>query len=241
MGLLFRFLFILLSIFSIVNGEKAPILKENIIKAIPGDFIVTHQGKMFSVMLIKDKTPTSVVIEEISAPRERIPKNKYNWKGWVEDNAPGNTSWVIYRLNTITSEIESAYSYTNHCWFKIKNSENFLSTLLTMPFYKIPMQDRKRIGPRGHPSEKDRRELWKPKMIVDGREVEGIQFDAWKARWPSDNSELAGKLIEVYIPEENSKYPCYFPYWLQISGVIGKAKIRIVESGRNLVSPKPLM
>ena len=44
-------------------------------------------------------------------------------------------------------------------------------------------------------------------------------------------------MIEVYVPHESNKYPAYFPYWLQISGMVGKAKVRIVDSGSQLASP----
>ena len=41
------------------------------------------------------------------------------------------------------------------------------------------------------------------------------------------------------ICQKNQNYPSYFPYWLQVNGVAGKAKIRIIDSGSNLKSPKP--
>jgi hypothetical protein len=49
----------------------------------------------------------------------------------------------------------------------------------------------------------------------------------------------SGKSIEVYVPHENNKYPSYFPYWLQISGLISNAKVRIIDSGTGMISPAP--
>ncbi len=236
------FLFFAIVLTGPLSAEQRQVLQENIAKARVGDFIVTHQGKMFSVLHIRGKTETGLILEEISAPRDRIPKNKYNWREWVEDNAPGHSSWVMYRLNTKSGVIESSFSYTQNSWFKIRESDNFLTALLNIPFYKISLKDRKRVGPKGfHPAGNEMRDVWQPKMVVNGQTIENITFDAWKARWPNDGTELAGKMIEVYIPEENTNYPSYFPYWLQISGIIGKAKIRIVESGGELKSPKPIM
>lgn len=225
-----------------LHSEGHPILKENMAKAIPGDFIVTNQGKMFTVLYIRDKVPNGLILEEISVPMDRIPKNNFSWREWVENQGPGNSSWVMYRLNTVNGDIEASFSYTKNCWFKIRDNENFLSTLMNTNFYLVPTKERKRVGPRGsNPSGKEARDLWTPKMTVNGKVINNISFNAWKSRWPSDGSDLAGKAIEIYIPEKSDQYPSYFPYWLQISGIVGNAKIRIVESGSELKSPKALM
>lgn len=217
-------------------GEVKEILRENIAKANKGDFIVTNQGKMFTVLHVRGATETGFVLEEINAPVNRIPKKQYTWREWVENEAPGHTSWVVYWLNTGTGEIERAFSFTKKCWFKIKDSENFLTTLLNLPFRLVPPSERKKVGPKSVMN----RQFWQPKMIVDGKTIPNVKFDAWWSRWPNDSSELSGKSIEVFIPEEGGNYPSYFPYWLQIRGIIGKARIRIVDSGSNLKSPKPL-
>jgi len=241
----FKFYFTTFFIFlcSFLQAENRAILKENFSKAKPGDFIVTSQSKMFTVLHIKEKTNDGLVLEEITAPGNKIPRNKYTWRKWVENNAPGNTSWVIYRLNTSTGSIDSSYSYTKKTWFKLNDADNFMSKLLNMRFYHVPDSERKRVGPKGggSPALREARSMWQPKMIVDGQVISGVSFEAWKARWPKDGSDLAGKSIEVYLPEQSDLYPSYFPYWLQISGMIGKAKIRIIESGGNLISPKPNM
>lgn len=114
-------------------------------------------------------------------------------------------------------------------------ANNILSKLLNLNLKPIPYSQRKKIG--GRPTTASN--LWQPPIVVDGRKIEGVAFDAWRTYWPKDGSDLSGKMIEVYVPEENDKYPAYFPYWLQVSGFIGKAKIRIIDSGTKLISPKP--
>ena len=76
-------------------------------------------------------------------------------------------------------------------------------------------------------------------MIVEGQVVPGVEFNAWRTRWIKDDSELSGKVIDIYLPKDADKHLSYFPYWLQISGVVGKAKVRIIDSGLGLRSPKP--
>ncbi|MEM1283724.1 MAG: hypothetical protein AAGG81_09260 [Chlamydiota bacterium] len=232
---------LLLTFPAISFAEARSILRDNIVKAKPGDYIVTNQSKMFTVLYIRNTTDNGLILEEISAPLNRIPKNRYTWKQWIENEAPGHTSWVVYWLNTNNGDIERAFSFTKNCWFKIKDSDNFLTTLINIRFQKIPLSKRKRVGPKsGSPPNQDWRNVWQPRMIVDGETIPGVQFDAWVAKWPSDGSELSGKTIEVFTPEDSERYPSYFPYWLQVSGMIGKARVRIMDSGAGLKSPKQL-
>lgn len=221
--------------------ESNTVLRNNIGKAKPGDYIVTNQSKTFTVLHIKSTSNKELILEEISAPLSRIPKNRYTWKQWVEHNAPGHTSWVVYWLNTTTGDIERSFSFTRNCWFKIRDSDNFISTLFNLQFQKIPLSKRKQVGSKMPvPQGEEWRHVWQPRMILDGKTIDGVRFDAWKAKWPNDGGELSGKMIEIFTPEESDRYPSYFPYWMQISGFIGKARIRIMDSGTGLHSPKQL-
>lgn len=222
--------------------ECKQILRENFAKARAGDYLVTAQGTTFTVLHIRDKIGNNLVMEEISAPLNRIPKNRYSWRQWIEAGAPGHTSWMIYDLDIQSGYMKEAFSYTKNCWFNIPEADNFLSKLLNLDFAVITLENRKRVGPTTRDASGNYlRGVWNPRMVVDGQEIQNVKFSAWKTRWPNDGSELSGKMIEVYIPEESDLYPSYFPYWLQISGMIGKAKVRVVDSGSGLVSPKPLL
>lgn len=223
-------------------AEGRQILKENIVKAKPGDFIVTSQGKNFTVLHVREINDQNMIMEEITAPQSRVPRNRYTWRQWIECGAPGHTSWVMYDLNTIHGTMGDAFSYTKNCWFRIPESDNFLSRLLSLKFSPIPLKDRKRVGPSlKNGLTQDWRGVWQPKLVVNGQAISGAQFTVWKTRWPDDGSELSGKMIEAYIPEEDQRYPSYFPYWLEISGMLCKAKVRILDSGSNLQSPKPIV
>jgi hypothetical protein len=128
--------------------------------------------------------------------------------------------------------MEKYFSFSKNAWVNIPEADNFLTTLLNLRLQKIDEADRKKIG-------NSRSALWQPRMVVNGQIIPGVIFDAWRTQWPNDGSDLAGKAIEVYTPQENEIYPSYFPYWLQISGNIAKAKIRIIDSGSEMHSPKP--
>lgn len=213
------------------------VLRENLKRAQPGDYLVISSSKTDTLMHIYDKQGNILTIEEIAVPQGRH-SNKISWKEWVRQNAPGNTSWVMYEIDLQTGQMLRYYSFSKNGWFEIPEADNFLSKLLNLKLTQIPLEARKRVGPKPN-SGPDWRPLWQPRMIAEGRPINNVQFDAWRTKWPRDGSELSGKIIEIYLPQDSQRYPSYFPYWLQINGVVGKAKIRMIDSGSNLQSPKP--
>lgn len=214
------------------------LLRDNMAKAKVSDFLVVQSNKTQTLLHIADKKDYFLTIEEIAVP-EGKKSNHLTWKDWLSQNAPGNTSWVIYEIDLRNGQMSKYYSFSKNNWYEIPETDNFLSKLLNLRLTKIPESARKKIGPKPI-SGPDWRPLWQPKMIIDGKAVNGVQFDAWETKWPSDKSELSGKTIEVFLPKESDRYRAYFPYWLQINGAIGKAKVRIIDSGTNLKSPKAM-
>lgn len=213
-------------------------LRDNLAKASPGDFIVTAQNKTYTVLLIQGREGNNLRLEEITVPITRMNLKGFSWRDWIAKGAPGNTAWVRYTIDLNDASMQEFYSFTRKGYFKIDEANNFLSKLLNLQLQEIPHSQRKKIGTRP-PIGADNRRLWQPQMVIDGNYVSGVRFAAYRTQWPKDGTELSGKSIEVYVPEENSKYPSYFPYWLQVYGAVGKAKIRIVDSGINLRSPQP--
>lgn len=219
---------------SLLQAEEL-ILRNNLRNAQPGDYIVISASKTQTLLLIYAKNNPILTIEEIAIPEnKRSPQ--MSWKQWVTQGAPGNTSWVRFDIDLQTGKMLHYYSFTKKNWFEIPDADNFLSKLLNLKFTQIPENARKRVGPKPR-SGPEMRPLWQPQMIVDGQNIKGVLFDAWRTRWPRDGSDLSEKVIEVFLPQDSKRYPAYFPYWLQINGVIGKAKIRIIDSGSQLQSP----
>lgn len=209
-------------------------LRDNLSRAQAGDFLVTAQNKNFTMLIIRSKENDLLNIEEITMPMSRVPKDSFSWRNWVQKGAPGHTCWVMYSIHLPTGAMEKIFSFTKNEWVTIPQSQNFMSTLLNLRLKRIAAHERKKVGPPPASDTLDRRVYWQPQLVVDGNVIKGVSFDAWRTKWPKDGSELSGKLIEVYVPKENDKYPSYFPYWLQVSGVIGNAKVRIVDSGTGL-------
>ncbi len=234
--LLLSVLFLIFS-FGLYSEESELLLRKNLEKAQTGDYVVTTQNKNYTILLIKGRTGEYLNIEEITIPHVRFSSKPMSWKEWVEKGAQGNTSWVIYPIHVPTGTIEKVFSLTKNEWVTMPQSQNFLSTLLSLKFQAIPKEERRKVGPPPLLNTEDRRSVWEPPLMVDGKIVPNVTFSGWRTQWPKDGSDLGGKTIEIYLPNEGNKYPSYFPYWLQVSGPLGKSKVRIIDSGSNLSSP----
>lgn len=235
MRVLFSIAMQLLIAASLFADEMA--LRNNLRRAKPGDFVVTLQQKNYTLLLVRSYFGDDIGIEEITVPVNLIPKGNFSWRSWVQQGASCHTAWIYYRVNIPSGTIQQAYSFSRHEWISIPQWQNFMTTLLNLPLYPISERDRKRVGPPPSGDTPDRRPIWQPKMVVDGQEIAGVAFEAWRTRWPKDGSELSGKAIEIYLPKDSERYPSYFPFCLQVSGMVGKGKVRIVDAGKQLFSP----
>jgi hypothetical protein len=213
-------------------AENELFLKDNLKFAKPGDYLVTMQNKNYSLLLVRSVEAGQISVEEITVPAVRLPsKPGFSWKRWIQEGAPKNSSWLLYKIKLPEGTMQQAYSYTRNEWVVVPQTQNFLSTLLNLKMQRIPQEERKRVGLKHSNDRPDDRPLWEPKLVFEGKTVPGVAFCAWRARWPKDGSGLSGKVIEAYLPKEEGSYPAYFPYWMEVIGMVGKAKVRIVDAG----------
>ena len=219
--------YFLLFLLALTSADAA--LLNNLQRAQKGDYIVTAQGKNLTLLHIYDRQQDKLTIEEITAPARPVQKSYNSWKQWIHQKAPFHTSWVMYAVDLKNGKMLSYYSLTKNAWYDMCQADNFLTTLLNLDLQPILPKNRKKIG--------NSRKIWQPKIIVESKEIPDVEFDAWRTMWPKDQTELAGKTVDVYLPQQSDKYPSYFPYWLEISGFVGNAKIRIIDSGSGMISP----
>lgn len=234
-----RFVAFLFFFVTAVYGEPQILsLRNNLASGRPGDFIVAVQNKAYTLLHIQSKGEDSLTIEEITVPSSRISRENFSWRNWVMSGAPFHTAWMSYTVKLSTGEMRDSYALTQGNWFSVNLSDAFLPTLLNLRFVPISDKERKKVG---NPMKGggDIKKIWQPPMVVDGQQIQGVLFTAWRARWPRDRTPLSDKIIEIYLPQDNEKYPSYFPYWIQAAGAIGKADLRVIDSGSGLVSPAP--
>lgn len=215
---------------SLVSGFT---LKEKLINGKPGDYIVTLQGKMYTVLLIREISEEAITIEEISVPAEDMKDSKTSWKTWIEKKAPGNTSWSAYTINFDTNNIAEGYSYSKGTWLYTEDPHNFLANLLSLSLKKTPEDKRKKIGPSPNIGEDDHRKIWTPPVVIEGKMLDKTSINAWIAKWPKDGTLISECDVELYFGD----FP--FPYWIEIKSPHYSVSIRSIDSGHSLQSPMP--
>ncbi len=236
--IIIAFLSLLFLISKSVYAQEVLFFKEKFQESHTGDYIVLEESKTYILLNIFEKDEQNIVIEEICIPKVVFSSLNLNWRDWVCKGSPSATSWVMYEIDYQKAEILHYYSFTQESFLDIPHSESLISKLLHLPFTKIPLENRRRIGTASSSYEIDSRRLWKPQAVVEGKVMDQMEFDAWETFWPKDNTELSQKKIEIYLPKQASLGPCFFPYWLQVEGAALKVKIRVVDSGKNLKSFK---
>lgn len=225
------FLIIFLSI-STVNAFS---LKDKIINGKNGDYVVTEQGGMTSVLLIRSLTTSHLILEEIDIPSLSRPSNDDNWKAWICHDAPGHTAWISYLIDLKENKLQECYSHSQGVWLPTQDSHQFLPRLLSLSLQKTAQQSRKRIGPPPQGGEADRRSIWNPSVIVEGKKLEKPSITAWTTAWPADDSMISGCEIEVYFSS------LAFPVWIEVRSPHYKATMRAIDSGHHMTSPRPLV
>ena len=209
-------------------------LKEEVKKAEKGDFIVYAYKQSVVLCLIRENTPPMLVVEEISAP---LDQTQTNWQEWISKQAPGHTSWTISRINITDGNIASIFSVDARSFLNSNPAFQFLPTLISLQLHRIEPYDRKYIGAAPLAGEQDLRSLWLPKIIFQGKQIFPL-INAYRVRWPKDESELSGKPIDIYLVASDTSGGAltYLPYWIEVLSV-AKAKISALDSGKNLSSP----
>lgn len=228
-----RIILIIASVFAL-SFASAFSLKENLTKGQPGDYVVTQQGNIYSVLLIRSISASIVQLEEISVPDSEV-SSDIIWKEWVEAKAPGHTSWCVFEIELNEAKMLESYSYSRAAWLYYGDSDHFLTKLLSLPFKTTPDTKRRRIGPAPSIEETDHRSFWTPPVIVEGIKMQKPKLSSCSANWPKDDTRLSGCEVELYFGD----FP--FPYWIDVKSTHFTASIRAVDSGSHLTSPMPPM
>lgn len=206
--------------------------------ATPGDYWVAAEGKNQTLLLVANREGERLTFEEITRPDRGKKNTPANWAEWVQSGAPQHTSWVSYQIDLSHGRVVSAYSRTRNQWLDSSSSNQLLSTLFTLSFQPMRSDYRRRVG-AVTAADPLSRPLWQPPLTFQGERQPNTPFSAWVARWPQDGSELAGKEVTIYLPDREGPYPSYFPYWIETNDTYSTAKLRIIDSGREL-STSPL-
>ena len=143
-------------------------LSDNFRSAKPGDYVVAQFGRTDTLLRVVSFNGDQVRMEEVSAPSYlKFP----SWQEWLHNGAEGSSSWVTFVINLKTGELKDFYSLSRGCFLQVAESENFLSTLLSLKFEKIPRENMKMGGTR---------RIWQPTLYFNSQAIEGVFFEFFK-------------------------------------------------------------
>ena len=208
-------------------------LKDRIEKAKNGDYIVTEANRMITVLAIRSLTPTTLILEEISAPLQTLKQRPSSWPDWVKANAPGHTSWSMVEIDLQKGQVIECYSFSRSGWIQLSQKENLFATLLHLPMKPLPKEKKRKIGPPPLQGEPDVRKVWTPPLVYEGKKIEPAHFDVFQTLWPEDGTELSNQEVILYFDKEK-RFP--FPFWIQIETSHATVALRTIDSGKNLSS-----
>src|SRR5690349_7103576 len=86
----------------LIFGQKAfasSSLHQKFNQAKQGDYIVTAQQGHYTLLFIRTMTDELLGLEEVSIPERLIDTKKIHWQEWVDQKAPGHTSWMLYTFD----------------------------------------------------------------------------------------------------------------------------------------------
>lgn len=208
---LLLFVFFILMLIGAVEGT---VLLENLKQSQSGDYLIAVYNKHYLLTRVVEKEERSLWIEEWVVPVARKPRH-LSWDQWLQQKGPCHTSRGYYLIDLNSGKIISGKQ-------TVEAAFHLFSTLLTMPLQPIPEQNLRRTG-SGTP--------WRPKLRFENNDFDNALFNAYMGQWPNDGSELSGKQLELYILQDSSTFPNFFPHWIQIHGLGDKGILTVIDSG----------
>ncbi len=211
-------------------------LKEKVARAAPGTFVVVEQGKMCTLLHIYANQQNAVLVEEISVPTY-LKQNDQDWKAWAESGAPGHTSWILFELDLLENEVSECYSFTQKSHLPTEEISFFVKHLFALNLTPLTENKQLQRGATAKAGEVGLSKPWSPPMIRNGKRVKGAEYEVYETTWPRESgSVMAGKKIILYFDKQTQSFP--FPHWIQTGNRGLKQKIRAIDSGIGLSSPK---
>ncbi len=223
--------------------KKGFTLQNRLQKAQMGDYILTLQNNIYTLLVINQVQNDILILEEAAFPLE-ILKNKpvADYKSFLQNqlkkHSPEAIVWNLYKIDLKNQKLLKAYSLKHKSILKLSDKEHFLVKMLNLPLTILPDYKRKKIGSPVQNGEIDRRKNWQPIKFFEGQKIKNPVFWVLETFWPKDGSELANKTLEFYFDAENQNF-C-FPYFVQIHTPEITVFLKAVDSGKNFQGSKQI-
>ena len=227
-------LYLVLLVLSVSAAFAERTLLEGFRSAKVGDYLVVAQQKNYTLLRVAERNERELTLEEITVPEALFSRQATNWRDWLAAEAPGHTAWALYQVDLQTGKLSGYYSHARNGWVEVSPVEAFFPTLLTLSFEPLSADEQRQLGSAPGQGSQQVSGVWQPPITVEGHRLSTIPLKVWRAVWPPDGSELAGKTIEVYLPEGSFPFPTYFPVWIDVRQKLVSIKIRTIDCGVGL-------
>jgi hypothetical protein len=229
------FTFIFISLISCSFAVEPIYLQKKLEQGQVGDYIVTAQEGHLSLLLIRAQTETSFLLEEVTVPEKLVTLKGHSWQKWLQNKAPGHTSWSLFEIDRKQCRVTRCFSYSKNAWIYLTEEEQFFSKLLALPLSPLPLAARKKIGLAPSDGGLDTRPVWNPPVVIEGKKISKPTLEVFSTQWPEDSTPLARCTLELYFNGKDVNFA--FPYWIEVKSPHYAFKIRTVDSGKGLKSP----
>ncbi len=215
-----------------LSGSEPLYLKDKLCQGEPGDYAVIKQEKFVSLLFINSLNAETILFEEITYPSNQ--KIKTSWQEWIDQKAPGHTSWLMYEIDLKEKRLSECFSFSQGGWLQLDQNNQFLCKLLYLPLYTGHDDLRKKIGPEPQAGEPDLRKAWAPKITFEHEIDKAATTDYFRTKWPQDQSEISNSDIEIYF---DSKQRTPFPHWIDLRSPHYTLTAQTLDAGSHLRSP----
>lgn len=232
-GIMIRFL--VFSALLCLQSLNAFSFKDQLLKGEIGDYIISAQGKSFTLLRLHAMDGSILTLEEIAIPSKVKNYSKEKLENWMKEGAPGNTSWHLIETDLEKNQVLECYSFTKKAWLVLDSNDSLITKIAASPLTPLPKEERRKIGPAPLDGF-DTRKVWNPPLVFEGKTQKKTTFDTYTHTFEKDGSMLSNKRLEVYFDAKNATFP--FPYWARITDDSNASfKMRVINSGKGLISP----
>lgn len=222
------FLFVLVSSFCL----QADCLKERLLSAKVGDYILSETGKSYTFLCVREKKEKILVLDEVTLPIEGKKEIK-SWQTLALKNFPKATSWNILEIDLESGKTVEAYDVLSSGLLDHESLNLLLTTLLQKPLEFIPPNLQRKIGSPPLNGEVDQRSIWKPTFHFEGKSL-NVDYDVYTLKNLGEEI-FQDKVLTLYFDKERLSP---FPSWIDIDTGNFSVLFKTVDAGKNFTLPK---
>lgn len=175
--------------------------------------------KIYIILYTPNRTDSTGRLILAEATKDTLKRYDFpSWKVWITSGMPSALQKIDLLIDTQNSTLfpENGIenSSSNHLF-------QLLEKLLTQKMTPIHPEKRKKQGSLSHPNDIDRRPIWNPPVVIDGKVSQSIPSDAFTlVIQQKEEGESQLPCILYYAIKSSTLLPPFiaFPTWIESAG-----------------------